>query len=74
MSTKSDFKFLYGAIRNALVSKKILDFHYLAKTNNRQMFSAVNYAINEPTNKAALHERLWRYKVFRELVPKKRRY
>ena len=74
MSTKSDFKILYGAIRNALVSKKILDFHYLAGTYNRQMFSAVNYAVNEPTNKATLHERLWRYKNFRELVHKKRRY
>lgn len=74
MSAKRDFKFLYGGIRNAIERKDIRDLHWLATNHSKKMFKAVDYAINKPTNKATLNERLWRYKKFRELVNKKRRY
>lgn len=74
MTAKSDFKFLYGAIRNAIERKDIRAIHWLAMNYSRKMFNAVDYAINKPAKKATLDERLWRYKGTRRLVIKRRRY
>lgn len=74
MSAKRDFKCLYAGIRNAIERKDILYFHWIAPNYSKKMFLAVDYAINKPTYKATLNERLWRYKKSRKLVNKKRRY